>query len=1062
MLKISLRASSALCSVAFLGLAGASPAWAQTAPTGDQPSVGEVTPQASADTLPPSSDKKKEDDSKEIIVTGSRIKRSAFNSSSPIAVIDPELAEKRGVMDTAELLQSSPIASGSAQVTSAISSNFVTDGGPGASTISLRGLGANRTLVLLNSRRAGPAGTRGAVSSFDLNVLPQSIISSVQIEKDGASSVYGSDAVAGVVNILTKTKTNGLELSASGNVSQYGGGDQYRISGAWGKEWGGPNAGHIMLAADYYHQVELAQGQRRYLDCPEDYVFSKSGTRQDLVNPVTGRNRCTQLSWGQVYLYDYSGASVRTGRGGYSYGNENLGAYVPNLSPAFATGDFGVPSNFYMMGYNPASASIDHLYNPLYGAATVIPDTKRLTFYGDASIKLGDHIELYAEGLWNRRKTYQNGFRQFWDYMYTEDWGGPPSGFTGSGVLSPTPITDWSDSSQKVTYWRAVGGARGDFGELFKSWTWDTFVQYSKSVGLYNSDQIYNDSVKQQTNYGLGGSCTSADLTSVRKVGCLPINWTDPAFLAGIFTPAQRNYLFGYETGKTVYKQLNVEFSATGNLFKLPAGNVAAAVGLAWRRDSIFDRPGDITYALKAGANPALASSYTNNSWGNTSSGITAGHQITKEAFAEIDIPIIYNTPFIQEFGISGSVRVTNSTATRDSNGLLYPDPANPGQNIPQKLTSFSDNGNITYKVGANWKVNDWLRFRGTWGTSYRAPALFENFLADQSSFVSQRAIDPCINYGAPGSTTPAIVQKNCAAAGIPGNYTGGAATATVLTGGGVGVVHAETSTAKTASIILTPRFGFLPSTRINLAVDYFNIEVKGEISQLGAANIVYGCYSSNFYPTDPLCSLFTRQTTAPVNAISVVHDSFINVNRQANEGVDVTANLSQDMGNWGKLDFTAEMTWQIKDTRALYSGTEQDLNTRIGDPRWTGAFNLQWSKGTFSVYYGLNVIGSASDLNEYIRDGGSECYAAGASVIFPAGYCEKLRVSPVFYHSISLTKKLPGVEITMGVTNLFNTKPPRVSVYNNGETTIQGQSVFSSQYDLIGRRGFVTVKTHF
>lgn len=1062
MLKISLRASSALCSVAFLGLAGASPAWAQTAPAGDQPSAGEATPQASTDTLPSSSEKKKEDDSKEIIVTGSRIKRSAFNSSSPIAVIDPEAAEKRGVMDTAELLQSSPIASGSAQVTSAISSNFVTDGGPGASTISLRGLGANRTLVLLNGRRAGPAGTRGAVSSFDLNVLPQSIISSVQIEKDGASSVYGSDAVAGVVNIITKTKTKGLELSASGNVSQFDGGDQYRISGAWGTEWGGPHAGHIMLAADYYHQTELSQGQRRYLDCPEDYVFNKNGSRADLVNPVTGRNRCTQLSWGQVYLYDYSGASVRTGRGGYSYGNENLGAYVPNLSPAFASGDFGVPSNFYMMGYNPASASIDHLYNPLYGAATVIPDTKRLTFYGDASIKLGDHIELYAEGLWNRRKTYQNGFRQFWDYMYTEDWGGPPSGFTGSGVLSPTPITDWSDSSQNVTYWRALGGARGDFGGLFKSWTWDTFVQYSKSVGLYSSDQIYNDSVNQQTNYGLGGSCTSADLTAVRKVACLPINWTDPSFLAGIVTPAQRNYLFGYETGRTIYKQLNVEFSATGNLFKLPAGNVAAAVGLAWRRDSIFDRPGGITYALKAGADPTLASSYTNNSWGNTSSGITAGHQITKEAFAELDVPIIYNTPFIQEFGISGSVRVTNSTATRDSNGLLYPDPANPGHNIPQKLTSFSDNGNLTYKVGANWKVNDWLRFRGTWGTSYRAPALFENFLADQSSFVSQRAIDPCINYGAPGSTTPQIVKTNCAAAGIPGNYTGGAATATVLTGGGVGVVHAETSTAKTASVILTPRFSFLPSTRINLAVDYFNIEVKGEISQLGAANILFGCYSSNFYPTDPLCSLFTRQTTAPVHAISFVHDSFINVNRQANEGVDITANVSQDMGSWGKLDFTAEMTWQIKDTRALFLGTEQDLNSRIGDPQWTGAFNLQWTKGTFSVYYGLNVIGGASDLPEYIRDGGSECYAAGASVIFPAGYCEKLRVSPVFYHSISLTKKLPGVEITMGVTNLLNTKPPRVSVYNNGETTIQGQSVFSSQYDLIGRRGFVTVKTHF
>lgn len=1062
--KITLRGSSALCStmiVSALLLAGA-PAYGQTAPAPvPNPDAVQAPPAKSkADTK---QDVNKEDDEKNVIVvTGSRIKTTAFNSPNPIAVIDPELAEKRGVFDTAELLQSSPISSGSAQVTSAISSNFVTDGGPGASTISLRGLGANRTLVLLNSRRAGPAGTRGAVSAFDLNVLPESIIQQVQIEKDGASSIYGSDAVAGVVNIITKTKTNGLEIKASGNPSQDGGGDQYRVSASWGKEWGGDHAGHILFAADYYHQTELAQGQRRYLDCPEDYVFSPSGARVDLVNPTTGSRRCAQLSWGQVYLYDYTGATVRTGRGGFSYGNENLGRYVPNLSPAFASGGFTVPSNFYMMGYDPASASIDHLYNPLYAAATVIPDTKRLTFYGDGSVKLNDHIELYFEGLWNRRKTYQNGFRQFWDYQYTEDFGGPRSpGFSG-GVLSPTPITDWADSSQNVTYWRAVGGARGDFGSLLSSWTWDGFVQYSKSVGLYSNNQIYNDSIQQQTNYGFGGSCTNADLTAVRKAPCLVIDWLDPNFLAGSVTQAQRNYLFGNETGRTLYEQLNVELSATGNLFRLPAGVVSAAVGVAWRRDSIFDRPGNITYALKAGADPTLASSYTNNSWGNTSSGITAGHNITKEAYGEIDIPVIHNARFIQEFGVSGSIRVTNSTATRDDNGLLYPDPANPGRNIPQKLTAFSDNGNITYKIGANWKVNDWLRFRGTWGTSYRAPALFEDFLADQSSFISQRAIDPCINYaqGLIQGTTTQIVATNCAAAGIPGNYTGGAATATVLTGGGVGVVHAETSTAKTASIILTPRFEFLPRTRLNLAVDYFNIEVKGEISQLGAANIVAGCYSSNFFPTDPLCSLFTRQTTAPVNAISTVRDSFINVNRQLNEGIDVTGNVSQDLGNLGKLDFTAEMTWQLVDKRALFSGTEQDLNGRVGDPRWTGSFNLLWKKGSWSAYYGLNVIGGSSDLAKYLLDGGSLCYTTSA--IFTSGYCESLSVPAVFYHSASLTKKLKGVEVTIGVTNLFNTKPPRVSTFNNGVTSTYGQSVFSSQYDLIGRRGFVTVKANF
>ena len=299
-------------------------------------------------------------------------------------------------------------------------------------------------------------------------------------------------------------------------------------------------------------------------------------------------------------------------------------------------------------------------------------------------------------------------------------------------------------------------------------------------------------------------------------------------------------------------------------------------------------------------------SACVNNAWGVTSSGVTAGHNITEEAFAEVDIPLIHDTPLIQSFNISGSGRYTQFDATRASDGARA-----------------TDKNNWTWKIGANWKVTDFLRFRGSWGTSYRAPALFEEFLANQSGFASRRSIDPCIglqdkiNSGSASS----ILVANCAADEITDlNFTGGSASnVEVLSGGGLGVVKAETSTAKTASIVLTPKFDFLPSTTINLAVDYFNIDVKGEISQLGAANIVSGCYNSNFFPDDPLCSQFDRDPTTL--AITQVRDSYININEQKNAGVDVTANLSQDMGSWGRLSGTAEMTWQTTDFVALYEG---------------------------------------------------------------------------------------------------------------------------------------------
>jgi iron complex outermembrane receptor protein len=153
------------------------------------------------------------DSSETIVVTGSRLRRDERNSPDPVTIIDPALSEKEGLFNTAEALQTSPLAAGSTQITSAISTNFVVNGGEGVETINLRGLGANRTLVLLNGRRAGPAGVRGGVSAFDLNVIPLDAIQSVDVLKTGASSIYGSDAIAGVVNLITKKDLRGLQVS---------------------------------------------------------------------------------------------------------------------------------------------------------------------------------------------------------------------------------------------------------------------------------------------------------------------------------------------------------------------------------------------------------------------------------------------------------------------------------------------------------------------------------------------------------------------------------------------------------------------------------------------------------------------------------------------------------------------------------------------------------------------------------------------------------------------------------------------------------------------------------
>jgi len=977
-----------------------------------------------------------------VTVTGTRLKKNEFTSPSPVQIVDPDKAEKRGSIDTATTIQSSSVAKGSAQITSAVSSAFVTNGGPGTQTISLRGLGAERTLVLLNGRRAGPAGVRGAVGPFDLNVIPQSMIESVEILKDGASSVYGSDAVAGVVNIITKRDTDGIEASGFYSQPFESGGEEERYNVLWGTTFDG---GHIQASVDYYKRSELKIGDRDYLDCAEDYVFNQGGQRVDRIDPRTGNPTCRDLLWGHVWLYDYSyiysglpsNTTAPNGRPiirmQYNYPGDNLQNHIPPLAAPLDPYQLGTPAGFFGVGYDGPSYGVENATHPFVRDATFIPETERYTVFVDGSLQVTDAIEIFGEAIYNRRETYQNGARQFWQFGFTSNstlpgiFFGDPSlgdpfvpGWTGDYLLSPTVITDWFDSGQKVDYYRGMAGAKGDFGGFMAGWSWDFYAQYSRSDGDYYQQVVLQEAIDSQDFRT--ASCVGTNLP-ISGRPCIDINWTDPQVLAGNFTPAQRAFLFDEETGNTKYTQMSAEASITGSLFELWAGPVDVALGAAWRNDEINDTPGAVTLA--------------NNSWGLSGAGITQGESTTTEFFAEGDIPLLLEAPFAKSFNVRLSGRYTEVDTVGD--------------------------GDETYKIGANWQVNDWLRFRGTYGTSFRAPQLFELYLADQTSFLQQRAIDPCIQWGQNllnGSISQQLAD-NCAFDGIPNNYTGGAITATIVTGGGLGVLKPETSVAKSVSVVLTPN-EFLPEgTRLSVAVDYFEIEVEGEIAQLGAGNIVAGCYGSDFFPNDPLCALFTRGTPTDPFTIDEVRDSFININNQTNRGVDVTVEARQELpGEWGDLRFLSQMTWQFEDTVALFEGTEVSNNGEDGEPIWVGDFQLEWTKGEWSVFWAIEAIQHTSDIQDFLDANGTTC---PNSVIFSGPTCRDLVAESRMYHSASVTKEFgEDMRITLGIANLFDEEPPSVSSTNLAEITTVGKSPFTSNYDYVGRRAFISVSKKF
>ncbi|KKO44253.1 TonB-dependent receptor [Arsukibacterium ikkense] len=952
---------------------------------------------------------KAEEKTERIQVVGSRIRNDGLDQAAPIEVISASMAASQGISNLGELLRNSTVAAGSNQITSAASTAFVTEGGTGSENISLRGLGANRTLVLLNGRRAGPAGTRGQVSSFDPNVLPLSAIDRIEILKDGASSLYGSDAVAGVINIITK---KGDEGSVNFNTSQptESGGENFQLNGTYGKTFG---RGSFRVVGDYKIQKELAKGQRSFFNCAERYIFdAATGERADPIDPRTGSAHCNDLLWGHVWLYDYQGAGGNVPGGAkaqFDY-DGNLGNFIPGFATDPSNPDFMVtPPGWFPVAYDRTSDAVANADHPFQDLETLTPETELITAYAQGDYELSDSVMLYGEALLNRRTTKNNGYRQFWSYKYNEDFfaGDPLSaGWTGAQWLSPTPITDHSGGKVTVDYRRFVLGLNGDVG----NWFWDVSYQDSHSDGDYQTKLIYEDAISPY-NFA-SGSCVG-EVTTIRGVPCVDVPWLDPQFLAGNITGQVRDFLFGQQTGNTVYKQQSLEGYITGDLFELPAGPIGMAVGASYQRDSIKDTPGLETLR--------------NNTWGQSSAGITEGSHNTKAVFTELQIPFLRDMLFAEALDFTVSGRYTD-------------------------VSSYGSD--YTYKAGVNWQIGQGFRVRASRGSSFRSPALYELYLNNQTSFVGQRTIDPCINWGAglAAGTTGEIVANNCAADGIPANFGGGAISATVTTGGGAGQLGAETSVAKTLGLVWIPEFA-----DFSASIDYFDIQITGEVTNLTAAQIVGNCYFSENFGTEPLCNQFDRDPTDL--RITDVRGGYLNIATQVNRGFDLTLGYRVDTPI-GQLSATYQHTRQLEASQQLFATSEPiDRTGEFGRPRDVGNLMVALDYEDWTFNWTARYVGEVSNYTRYgqgeYRD--TTTYRGDEVKVV-------LHSDAVIYHAFSVTKDFrdAGVDVTFGVANAFDKEPPRVSAPGGSGISRQGTAAFYSQYDWLGRRMFLNMSYQF
>ncbi len=444
-----------------------------------------------------------------VVVVGSRIRRDRFNTADPVTIINRQSAVDAGFNSTAEVLQSVGVTGGTGQINDTFG-GLVVEGGPGVNTLSLRGLGPTRTLILLNGRRIAPAGTRGQVGAADLNVLPNAILDRIEVLNTGASSIYGSDAVAGVVNIVTLSKFNGLAVEAAVTAPEIGSGTTQRYSitaGTSGERFS------IMGSLELFDRNRITQGDQPWARCPQQRRLSPLG--------VNDTNRCFPLEEG--------GVTVNTiGTGFFQLGTNpdpiDLGsgfeANPPDyyllcnrwrptaVQPGQTLPGFecvgGLLYNYITASGFGTSLNVRDTFAPSMLQQDIISPNRNYTGFltGTYDTDFFGNGQAYFELLATRRKSQQNGQRQFTlDYAPNS----PLLLAANGGLFSTLPprlnsaigvrvFADYGHLRQQPD-----AGLRQAFGRLpwrpsvRAQWRYDVFVSKSWSDGTYSYEQILAD-----------------------------------------------------------------------------------------------------------------------------------------------------------------------------------------------------------------------------------------------------------------------------------------------------------------------------------------------------------------------------------------------------------------------------------------------------------------------------------------------------------------------------------------------------------------------------------------
>jgi len=957
-----------------------------------------------------------EESIEEVVVTGSRIIRRDLNAPSPVTVVGAADIAVSGETDVSKLLREIPALNGSLTATGSVNTGLSSDlnDDAGVGRLNLRNLGTNRTLVLVNGRRHVSA-IQGS-ADVDVSTIPIALIERVETTTGGGSSVYGADAVSGVVNFIMKDDFEGIDYRGQYSVSDEGDADNIFVAVTGGVNFD-DNRGNATLNVEYTRQSRLNRNDRSnafgagFFDLlpNSDELTNAFGFDPEAGNVFVPDFRINFSSAdGIIALFDSAvGGSVFDGIVGL--GGDSSVPGVPAVQ-VFNNGtlrafDFGVISD----PFNSSGGDGIQAANP---NAAIVPFIDQISVNGMFNYHLNDSIEVYAETKFVQARVVDGDGIPFNDdipialdnafipaalqaQIAAAEAAGITPEITMSRDILDAAVIGGSDTDRNTL--RLVGGLRGEFEN---GWRWDVSYNYGRTeIDTVNKNSRVEDrffaGVDAVVDPATGNIVCRSDLDSSALPPGSPFPSNRPGFLTfdagdGQCIPIN---LFGRDSitaDSGAFAFIDTLESATieqrqflatlagdsSDMFELPAGAVDFAVGFEYRDEKSSFIPPELE-----------RSGLLWNTIGEARS-IVNGEYDVKEVFGEVSIPILEDAAFAESLRIDASFRYTDHSTA----------------------------GSIeTYGTGISWQIDGNARLRATYNRAVRAPNIFELFSPNQPAFIGVSQ-DPCnpANIGDPGSPR----FQNCSQFVDTATFNAADFLSARVAGstGGNPDLSEEKADTFTVGVVLTPEF----APGLSITVDYYNITIDNAIDALTGREVAELCVDLPS-TSNPFCDSVTRDATD--GFITGFSSGNVNLGSFETDGLDIGVTYSMNLadvfdGDYGTLDHSVNATHVFNNTEFPDPANPQDAlpdQGQQGLPDWIVNYQARWIYNDFSLTwqtrYQSSQLAFGVNNEDFIND--------------PNFIIDDRNSGSAFVHDVAASYRVNQyADITFGVNNLGNREP--------------------------------------